>query len=65
MRAAYFLAGARFVRAAVLAATAERISVLNAVSSSVSPWRMSMARRVFPSRLALNSLRGSGREAPR
>src|SRR5439155_13122873 len=51
--------------AAELAATAARINFLKAASLSFSPARMSMARRVFPSRLELNSFRGSWREAPR
>ncbi len=52
----YLFGAVRRARAAELAATADRISSLNAVSSSLSPSRMSMARRVFPSRLELNSL---------
>src|SRR4029079_18716526 len=46
-------------------ATAARINALKAVASSTSPSRMSMARRVFPSRLALKSPRGSSSDAPR
>ena len=49
---------------AVFSAMAARISALNAVSSMRSPSWRSMARRVFPSRLALNSPDGSGSEAP-
>jgi hypothetical protein len=45
--------------------TASRIKALNARSSNLSPSQMSMARRTFPSRLALNSLDGSFSEAPR
>src|SRR5207253_5758362 len=46
-------------------ATAAWIKALNASASSTSPSRMSMARRVFPSRLELKSPRGSSKEAPR
>jgi hypothetical protein len=46
-------------------ATAAWINALNALASSASPSRMSMARRVFPSRLELKSFRGSFKEAPR
>lgn len=42
-----------FFRFATLNATAARISSLNAASSIASSSRMSMARRVFPSRLEL------------
>jgi len=45
-------------------ATAPRMSSMNAASSSSSPSRRSMARRVPPSRLALNSRCGSSTEAP-
>ena len=45
---------------AELAATADRINSLKAASLSFSPSRMSMARRVFPSRLELNSFWGPG-----
>src|SRR5262249_7783861 len=46
-------------------ATAAWIKALNASASSTSPSRISMARRVFPSRLELKSPRGSSKEAPR
>jgi hypothetical protein len=45
-------------------ATASRISFLNADSLILSPSRMSMARRAFPSRLELKSDFGSGSDAP-
>ena len=51
----YFFGDARGVRAAELAATADLINSLKAASLSFSPSRMSIARRVFPSRLELNS----------
>ena len=54
-----------FLRAAELAATAERIRALKAASLIFSPSWMSMARRAFPSRLELKSFLGSSREAPR
>ena len=41
-------------------ATAARINFLKAAWLSFSPSRMSMARRVFPSRVELNSLGGPG-----
>ena len=44
--------------------TAARMSVFNASSSIVSPSRTSMARLVFPSRLALKRPAGSGKAAP-
>jgi hypothetical protein len=47
-----------------LRATAARMSALNALASIASLSRMSMARRVLPSRLELNSLAGSFNEAP-
>src|SRR5512137_2508924 len=46
-------------------ATASWIRALSAGASIVSPSRMSIARRVLPSRLELKSFRGSFREAPR
>src|SRR5438094_1914544 len=46
-------------------ATAAWIKALNASASSTSPSRMSIARRVLPSRLELKSPRGSSKEAPR
>src|SRR5438270_7844987 len=48
----------------VLKATAARTSALNASASTSSPSWMSIARRVFPSRLELKSLAGSSNEAP-
>src|SRR5436190_548018 len=48
----------------VLRATAARMSALNAFASISSPSWMSIARRAFPSRLALKSLSGSFNEAP-
>ena len=47
------------------ASTAARIKACNASASGTTPSRISMARRVFPSRLALNSPPGSGKAAPR
>src|SRR5262249_27705297 len=44
--------------------TAARMSVFSAASSIVSPSRKSMARLVFPSRLALNRREGSFSAAP-
>src|SRR6478672_8644009 len=44
--------------------TAARTSAMNAFSSIVSPSWKSMARRVLPSRLELNSPFGSSKEAP-
>lgn len=44
--------------------TAAFTSALNASGSSVSPSRMSMARRVPPSRLELKSCWGSSSDAP-
>src|SRR6516164_8027281 len=61
----YFVGDERRAGAAELAATADRISALKAASLSFSPSRMSMARRVFPSRLELNNFLGSWSEAPR
>ena len=58
-----FLA-ARAASAARLKATAARTSVAKAVASRTSPSRMSMARRVLPSRLALNRPAGSSSAAP-
>jgi hypothetical protein len=49
---------------AVLWATAARISAFSASSSISSPSRISMARRVLPSRLELKRPDGSSREAP-
>jgi hypothetical protein len=46
-------------------ATAAFTSALNARASTFSPSWMSIARRVPPSRLALNRWEGSGRAAPR
>src|SRR3546814_8917288 len=46
-------------------ATAARTSCLNAASLISSPSCRSIARRVFPSRLALKSFFGSSTEAPR
>jgi hypothetical protein len=40
------------------------MSVFNAFSSILPPSGMSMARRVLPSRLELNSFEGSSSEAP-
>src|ERR1700754_3893601 len=37
---------------------------LNAEASTFSPWAISMARRMLPSRLALKSWAGSASEAP-
>ena len=54
-----------FARAEALAAAAARTSCLKAASSILSPSRMSIARRTFPSRLELNSFAGSSSEAPR
>src|SRR6188472_4094874 len=48
----------------VLRATAARMSALNSPASTFSPSWMSIARLVFPSRLALKSLAGSGSVAP-
>ena len=48
----------------LLNAAAARTSVLKAASSRSSPSRMSIARRVLPSRLELNSRDGSASEAP-
>src|SRR5207248_2913760 len=48
----------------VLRAIAARISALNAAASTFSPSWMSIARLVFPSRLALKSFAGSFNEAP-
>src|SRR5215510_7474926 len=48
----------------VLRATAARMSALNAPASTSSPSWMSIARRTFPSRLALKSLAGSCNAAP-
>src|SRR5262249_55214522 len=48
----------------VLRAIAARMSALNAFASTFSPSWMSIARRTFPSRLALKSLAGSFNEAP-
>src|SRR5205823_4584257 len=45
-------------------ATASRIRLARAPSSSSSPSRMSMARLTFPSRLELNRAAGSFRAAP-
>ena len=53
------------VNTAEFAATAPRIKALKAVTLSLSPSRMSIARRVLPSRLELNSFLGSSSEAPR
>src|SRR5258706_14964506 len=47
-----------------LRATAWRTSALKADASTSSPSWMSIARRVFPSRLELKSLAGSFNEAP-
>ena len=44
--------------------TAARTRAFSAFSSTFSPSRMSMARRALPSRLELNSLVGSGSDAP-
>jgi hypothetical protein len=49
----------------LFSATAARMSAFNAVSSIVSPSWKSMARRVLPSRLALNRRAGSSSAAPR
>jgi len=46
------------------AAAAARINALNESSSIASPSRMSIARRVLPSRLALKRPEGSSSEAP-
>src|SRR5262249_55979867 len=48
----------------LFSATAARTSVFNASALIVSPSRKSMARRVFPSRLELNSRAGSFSAAP-
>ena len=48
----------------MFSATAARISDLNAAASSSSVSWMSIARRVLPSRLALNNPAGSGSDAP-
>ncbi len=48
----------------VFNATAARMRAFNAISSSRSPSRMSMARLTLPSRLELKRRDGSGREAP-
>ena len=48
----------------VFRSTAARINALNAFSSILSSSRKSMARRVFPSRLELNSPDGSFNDAP-
>ena len=61
----YFLVDALRARAAMLAATAARMSCLKAASLIFSPSRKSIARRVFPSRLELKSFFGSLSEAPR
>ena len=58
----FFFFAARFSTAAEFAFTAARISVLNAASLTVSPSRKSIARRVPPSMLELNSFFGSGSE---
>src|SRR4051812_38133802 len=47
-----------------LRATAWRMSALKAASSTSSPSPMSIARRVFPSRLELKRRAGSFRDAP-
>src|SRR5690242_15557010 len=47
-----------------LRATASRTSALKAASSTFSPSWMSIARRVFPSRLELKRRAGSFRDAP-
>src|SRR5690606_30930422 len=51
-------------RCDVFSSTAARMRDLNAAASSLSPSRRSIARRVFPSRLALNRREGSASEAP-
>jgi len=43
---------------------AARINAFSAFSSTLSPWRKSIARRTLPSRLELNRPDGSGSEAP-
>src|SRR5438874_2390402 len=48
----------------LLRATAWRTSALNADASIVSPSRMSIARRTFPSRLELKRRAGSSSDAP-
>src|SRR2546428_7710499 len=48
----------------LLRATAWRMSALKVDSSTSSPSWMSIARRVFPSRLELKSRAGSFRDAP-
>jgi hypothetical protein len=48
----------------VFNATAARMSVFRASSSSLSPSRKSIARRVLPSRLELKRPEGSSNEAP-
>ena len=48
----------------VFKATAARMSACNAFSSILSPSRISMARRVLPSRLELKRLDGSSNAAP-
>jgi hypothetical protein len=54
----------RFDLPATLSAPAWRTSALKAVASTASPAWMSIARRVFPSRLALKSRAGSCSDAP-
>src|SRR5688572_14321004 len=54
----------RFFAGGPFSATAAFTSALNATASIFSPSWMSIARRVFPSRLELNSRDGSGRLAP-
>ena len=61
---AFARAAAAGVFTARLRAIAARINALNAVALIVSPSCRSMARRVLPSRLALNSPLGSGSAAP-
>src|SRR5678816_3859358 len=53
-----------FVLPERLSATACRMSALKADASTVSPSRMSIARRWFPSRLELKRRAGSGNDAP-
>jgi hypothetical protein len=53
-----------FALPAPLRATAWRTSALKAASSTSSPSRMSMARRVAPSRLELKRRAGSFKDAP-
>src|SRR5690606_12022251 len=48
----------------VFSATAARTSAIKASSSTFSPLRISMARRVEPSRLDLNRPDGSSNDAP-